>query len=154
MPISRNVGSRPLVAASGNNDHGTIVSLLGYLNSELIPLVREMRSALNRWLSPPFSLIIDGEIVSIDWTRSRSFTLALSDHVTQIGMVDPADAGWYELIATQVGGGFTLTGWPANVRWFGGGVAPTVTPTSGRTDMIRLWFDGTSYLGYALQDAS
>ena len=51
------------------------------------------------------------------------------------------------LFLTQDGGANrTIAAWPT-VKW-PGGVAPTLTPTAGKTDIITLFYDGTDYYGF------
>jgi hypothetical protein len=72
----------------------------------------------------------------IDMTLTASTTLTLSAHVV----------GTYILKITQGGtGSYTVT-WPGTVIW-SGGTAPTLTTTVGKTDIITLFHDGTSFYG-------
>lgn len=75
-----------------------------------------------------------------DITLTSSTTLTLSAPVI----------GTYIVKLTQGGAGsFTVT-WPATVKW-SGGIAPVLTTTAGKLDIITLVWDGTSYYGsYAL----
>lgn len=75
-----------------------------------------------------------GNIVNL--TLNASTTVTLAGHVV----------GTYIFQITQGGvGSYTLT-WPASVKW-SGGTAPTLTTTVGKTDIITLYHDGTSFFG-------
>lgn len=72
----------------------------------------------------------------IDMTLTASTTLTLAGHVV----------GTYIFKLTQGGtGSYTIT-WPASVIW-SGGTAPTLTATVGKTDIVTLFHDGTSFYG-------
>jgi hypothetical protein len=75
-----------------------------------------------------------------DITLTANTTLTLSTPVI----------GTYIVKLTQGGGGGFLTAWPANVKW-SGGIAPVLTTTAGKTDVITLVWDGSFYYAsYAL----
>ncbi len=50
------------------------------------------------------------------------------------------------LFLLQSGGNRTVT-WPAGVKW-PGGTAPKLTTTDGKTDIITVFYDGSSYWGF------
>lgn len=127
-------------------------TFLEVLNQEILPVLRTVREALNRFLVTPPAAIADSGALAIDWTVVRNYTHLLDADVTSVTFTDPPDAGEYFLLVTQAAA-FTVAGWPSNVKWFGG-VAPTITATVGRVDLIRFYFDGTSYHGSVLQNAS
>jgi hypothetical protein len=72
----------------------------------------------------------------IQLTLTASTTLTFAGHVV----------GTYILEITQGGAGSYAITWPVSVKW-SGGVAPTLTPTVGKTDIITLFHDGTSFFG-------
>jgi hypothetical protein len=75
-----------------------------------------------------------GNIVNM--TLTASTTLTFSTHVV----------GTYIIKLIQGGSGsYTIT-WPGTVVW-SGGTAPTLTTTVGKTDIITLFHDGTSFYG-------
>lgn len=72
----------------------------------------------------------------VDLTLTASTTLTFVGHVV----------GTYIIQVTQGGtGSYTLT-YPASVKW-SGGVAPTLTTTVGKTDILTFYHDGTSFFG-------
>jgi hypothetical protein len=127
-------------------------TLLDAVNNEIIPILRAAREALNRFLVPQTAVVIDSGAIVVDWGKLRNYTLALSENISAISFTDPADAGWYALQVTQ-SAAFTMAGWPTNVKW-AGGMAPTITATASRVDLLEFYFDGEGYVGRALQDAS
>jgi len=75
-----------------------------------------------------------GNVVNITLTANTTFTY--SGHVV----------GTYILKLTQGGtGSYTVT-WPGTLLW-SGGTAPTLTTTVGKTDIITIFHDGTSFYG-------
>ena len=75
-----------------------------------------------------------GNIVNM--TLTASTVLTFSTHVV----------GTYIIKLIQGGSGsYTIT-WPGTVIW-SGGTAPTLTTTVGKTDIITLFHDGTSFYG-------
>jgi len=79
----------------------------------------------------PFS---SGNIVNLTLTASTTLTFS------------SASLGVYILKVIQGGSGsYTLT-YPASVKW-SGGTAPTLTTTVSKTDIITLFYDGTTYFG-------
>ena len=59
---------------------------------------------------------------------------------------NPVEGGRYILELKQDGTGSRTVTWPSTVKW-SGGVAPTLTTTAGRTDIITLYYNGTNYAG-------
>jgi hypothetical protein len=75
-----------------------------------------------------------GNIVNL--TLNSSTTVTLAGHVV----------GTYIFQITQGGVGSNTVTWPVSVKW-SGGTAPTLTTTVGKTDIITLYHDGTSFFG-------
>jgi hypothetical protein len=75
-----------------------------------------------------------GNIVNLTLNASTTLTFA------------NAVIGTYIIQVTQGGAGSYAITWPVSVKW-SGGVAPTLTPTVGKTDIITLFHDGTSFFG-------
>lgn len=59
---------------------------------------------------------------------------------------NPVEGGRYIIELLQDGTGSRLVTWPSTVKW-PGGVAPTLTTTASRTDIITLYYNGTNYAG-------
>jgi hypothetical protein len=75
-----------------------------------------------------------GNIVNL--TLNSSTTVTLAGHVV----------GTYIFQITQGGAGSNTVTWPVSVKW-SGGTAPTLTTAVGKTDIITLYHDGTSFFG-------
>lgn len=84
-----------------------------------------------------------GAAKTIDWDNGNNQLLTLTASCT-LTFSNPLTGGWYQLRVIQGGtGSYTLT-YPATVKW-PGGVAPTLTTTVGRTDIIAFYYNGTNY---------
>jgi hypothetical protein len=85
---------------------------------------------------------------TIDWTAGNKQKYTNSENST---LTFTAPAGKCNLILKIVHAAnattFTVT-WPASVKW-AGGVAPTLTQTSGAIDIVSFYYDGTNYFGVA-----
>ena len=97
------------------------------------------------YTSAKFALT-DGATIAINFANSnvQSVTLGGSRTITFAGAVA---GGRYLLLITQDGTGSRLITWPT-VKW-AGGTTPTLTTTAGKTDLITIIYDGTSYYGAA-----
>jgi len=81
---------------------------------------------------------VSGNVADITLTSNTTFTLS-----------NPV-IGTYIIKLTQGGAGGFLATWPATIKW-SGGIAPVLTTTAGKIDIITLVWDGTNYFGsYAL----
>ena len=85
---------------------------------------------------------------SIDFSTGNIFKLSLGTNITTLS-ISNAVAGTYLLEIIQ-GGTYTVA-FPAAWKWSGGS-APTITATSGKTDMITIVYDGTTYFASAVQN--
>ncbi len=96
--------------------------------------------------NPVYDAGTSGSTKTIDFGSGSLQKLSITASVTFT--FSNAVAGTvYVLKLTQSGaGGFTYT-WPGTVKW-PGGTAPTGSAT-GKTDVITLLWDGTSYYGTA-----
>jgi len=84
--------------------------------------------------------------INLDQADLQSLTLSANCTIT---LSAPVAGAVYRLLITQDGTGSRTITWPT-IRWRGA-VAPTLTITAGRTDVVWLIYDGSAYLGdYAL----
>jgi hypothetical protein len=83
-----------------------------------------------------------GAAFAIDLSQGDVQTLTLSANCT-ITLNNPVAGAIYRLLLVQDGGGSRTVTWPT-IKWAGGS-APTLTLTAGKTDIITLFYDGTSY---------
>jgi hypothetical protein len=66
--------------------------------------------------------------------------------ITTLTLTNPVAGAFYLFEIKQTGAGsFTVT-WPADFEW-PGGIAPTLTTTTGKTDIISVYYNGTKYIG-------
>ncbi len=76
-----------------------------------------------------------GDIIPL--TLTASTTLTLSNPITGL---------FYFIKAVQDATGSRVITGPATLKW-SGGIAPTLTTTAAKIDLIVLWWDGTNYFG-------
>lgn len=86
---------------------------------------------------------------TIDWGAGNKQRSTLTGNVTYTFTAPAGPCNLVLKILTGAGG-FTAT-WPATVKW-AGGVAPTITTTASRADIITFYYDGTNYYGSYVQD--
>lgn len=89
--------------------------------------------------------------VTVDMTGHAFFTLTLTGNITSLTINGVPSAGYctvLTLVLTQGGAGSYTVSWPAAVKW-PGGVAPTLTTTVGKADIISLltYNGGTNWYG-------
>ena len=85
---------------------------------------------------------------TIDWASGNVSDTTLTSNTT-FTLSNPV-IGTYIIKLTQGGAGGFLATWPVTIKW-SGGIAPVLTTTAGKIDIITLVWDGTAYFGsYAL----
>lgn len=82
---------------------------------------------------------------NINWNNSNIQSLTLTQNET-LSFSNPTVGGMYQLILKQDGTGSRTVTWPT-IKWEGG-IAPTLTATAGKVDVIHLLYDGTDYYGW------
>jgi hypothetical protein len=85
---------------------------------------------------------------TLDFSTGNILKVSLGANITTLTVTN-ATAGTYLLEIIQ-GGTYTVA-FPAAWKW-SGGTAPTITATSGKTDIITLVYDGTTYFASAVQN--
>jgi hypothetical protein len=94
----------------------------------------------------PANVIAAAANQAIDWATSNTQQITLANNST-LSFSNPVAGAWYFLSIKQLSaGGYTIT-WPGTVVW-PGGIGPTLTVTSGRTDFVSFFYTGTSYAGF------
>ena len=83
--------------------------------------------------------------LTINWNNGNCQIVTLTDNCT-LTFSNPQAGGRYLLELLQDATGSRLVTFPATVKW-SGSTAPTLTTTAGRTDIITLFYNGTSYAG-------
>lgn len=87
---------------------------------------------------------------TIDWKASNKAKLTLSENVTTFNFTAPSNPCNLVLRVIQDATPRTIS-WPASVKW-AAGIAPTLTTTAGRIDLITFYFDGTIFYGSYIQN--
>lgn len=82
---------------------------------------------------------------TIDWRVSNKQKSTLTDNCT-FTFTAPAGPCSLVLKLVQDATGSRTVTFPAAVHW-SGGVAPTLTATANRVDIITFYYDGTTYFG-------
>jgi len=85
---------------------------------------------------------------ALDFSTGNILKVSLGANITTLNVTN-ATAGTYLLEIIQ-GGTYTVA-FPAAWKW-SGGTAPTITATSGKTDIITIVYDGTTYFASAVQN--
>jgi hypothetical protein len=85
---------------------------------------------------------------SIDFSTGNIFKISLGTNITTLSISNVV-AGTY-LIEIIQGGTYSVS-FPGTWKWSGGS-APTITATSGKTDIITLVYDGSTYFASAVQN--
>jgi hypothetical protein len=94
----------------------------------------------------PASAIIAAASQSIDWNTSNNQQLQLANNTT-LSFSNAGAGGWYFMSIKQTGAGNWTITWPASVKW-ASDTAPTLTATSGKTDYVSFYYNGTNYVGF------
>jgi hypothetical protein len=84
----------------------------------------------------------------LDFSTGNILKVSLGANITTLSVTN-ATAGTYLLEIIQ-GGTYTVA-FPAAWKW-SGGLAPTITATSGKTDIITIVYDGSTYFASAVQN--
>lgn len=90
--------------------------------------------------------------VTFDFSTGNIAKLTLTENITSITLSGATAGDCLEIWVTQAAGGYAVSGWPATVKWAGGGTVPTISTTSGAVDITMLRYDGTNYYGSIQQD--
>lgn len=91
--------------------------------------------------------------LALDFATGNITRVTLTENVTTVTFANAVAGDVLEVWITQDSTARTVAGWPAAVKWIGGGTAPTISTTSGAIDVITLRYDGTNYIGSFAQDA-
>jgi hypothetical protein len=86
-----------------------------------------------------------GTSITLNFSNGGAQFLTLTDNCT-VTLSNPVNGGRYILELKQDGTGSRTVTFPSTVKW-SGGVAPTLTTTASRTDIITLYYNGTNYAG-------
>lgn len=85
--------------------------------------------------------------LAIDWNNSNSQYKLLGNGDNTFTFTNGGSGAEYTLELKQpVGGAAGTVTWPGTVLWEGG-VAPTLTVTNSKIDLIEFYYNGTNYIG-------
>jgi len=89
---------------------------------------------------------------TIDWDEGNHTVLDMepSTGTVTLTLSNPKAGAWYAIKVIQGSGGNNIT-WPGTVFWEGAIGAPVISATDNFIDLIRLYYDGTNYLGSYIQ---
>jgi len=88
--------------------------------------------------------LTDAATIAVDWNNSNVQSVTLGGNRT-FTFSNPKSGSRYLLMLKQDGTGSRTVTWPS-IIWQGG-VAPVLTTTANKTDLITIVYDGTSYYG-------
>jgi hypothetical protein len=84
-----------------------------------------------------------GAAITVDWRAGNFQKTTLATNSTYTFTAPPGPAHLTLVLLQDATGGRTVT-WPGTVIW-SGGTAPTLTTTGNKRDIVRMYYDGTSY---------
>ena len=90
--------------------------------------------------------------VTFDFSTGNISKITLSEDITSVTLAGAAAGDILHIQITQDSTARTISGWPAAVKWSGGGTAPTISTTSGAVDIVSALYDGTNYWASVTQD--
>ena len=98
------------------------------------------------WSNPVrgISATVNDANITLNLTNAEIFNLTLNVSTT-IAFTSPR-LGTFVFRITQDGTGGKNVTWPVNVKW-SGGIAPVLTTTANKTDIITLIYDGNNFYG-------
>jgi len=105
-----------------------------------------------RYMSASSSAIVAAATTTIDLSTSNHLAVSVGTNITTLTLTNaPSSPATIVLKLIYSATGTYTIAWPASFKW-SGGVAPTLTGISGKTDIVSLICDGagTYYCTYAL----
>jgi len=90
--------------------------------------------------------------VTFDFSTGNISKITLSENITSVTLSGATAGDILHIQITQDSSARTISGWPAAVKWAGGGTAPTISTTSGAVDIVSILYDGTNYWASVTQD--
>jgi hypothetical protein len=100
------------------------------------------------YVAPTPSTTVATATTSIDFSSGNIFKITLGTNITTLTITNAAPGTF--LLEIVQGGAYTVT-FPNTWKW-SGGTAPTITATNGKTDIITIVYDGTTYFASAVQN--
>ena len=90
--------------------------------------------------------------VTFDFSTGNISKITLSENIASVTLSGATAGDILHIQITQDSSARTISGWPAAVKWSGGGTAPTISTTSGAVDIVSILFDGSNYWASVTQD--
>jgi hypothetical protein len=90
--------------------------------------------------------------VTFDFSTGNISKITLSEDITSVTISGATAGDILHIQITQDSTARAISGWPAAVKWSGGGTAPTISTTSGAVDIVSALYDGTNYWASVTQD--
>ena len=90
--------------------------------------------------------------VTFDFSTGNISKITLSEDITSVTLSGATTGDILHIQITQDSTARTISGWPAAVKWSGGGTAPTISTTSGAVDIVSALYDGTNFWASVTQD--
>jgi hypothetical protein len=152
LAVSTNQASVIIVQDTNNN----------YTNNNVEDVLTEIASNdFTGYSITSDTLAIASGVMAIDYSLGNAYEVELTENVTSVTISNSPTSGRYGEIVIKFiqdsTGSRTVAGWPAGVKWSGGGTAPTITTTlTTGTDIVvlRTWDAGTTWYGDVSQDYS
>ncbi len=145
-PQSVNIGLSTLINSPGTFGTGTQIPVITVNAQGRISAI----TTTSVVLSSASQNIVASTTTTVDCLQGINLNLSLGTNITTLSIINEPLSGsftmtWY---ITQASGGSHLISWPGNVLW-SNGTPPTLTTTSGKTDILRLTSSdaGATYYG-------
>jgi len=114
--------------------------------TDMVTITGNNRVITGQQWSDRFSLT-DGATITVNWNNSNVQSVTMAGNRTYV-FNNPKDGARYSIIIKQDAVGSRTATWPATVKW-AGGVAPVLTVTANKYDIVTFIWDGANYYGTA-----
>ena len=91
----------------------------------------------------------DGATGAIDWTTNQKQKVTITGTGITCNFTNPPGPCNLTLKVVQGDGSDVIGTWDSDIKWAGGGTAPTLSTANGAIDILSFYFDGTNYFGVA-----
>ena len=90
-----------------------------------------------------------GASITVDWSLGSVHAITLTQSITSWSNSNPVAGQTITAFITQGGSGsYTISGGHWGTTKWSNGTAPTLTTTVGKTDIVSIFYDGTSNYGF------
>ena len=119
-----------------------------WATSDVITAVKLNTPLMDGYSERKTAPTISAGALTIDCATCATFVVALNANITTLTLSNPAASGSLTsiLLAFVADGTVRTITWPASVKW-PSAIAPTMTGTNGRVDLLQLmtWDGGTTW---------